>query len=188
MFLLSISNIQWACFGAGIPNKFFLCYLFLTSDGLIFSYYDDIFHVTITITVTNNSLLVFTPCQSFNRRSPFNRLWNEPKAFLVAVPDSNAFAVVPALLGLHVRCLLLLLPLLFFFIFFIFFSTRTIHSSKENVGEGIRTLDPWSDKLLLWPNKLSECQNIENWDGVWFSKFGFRASTVQWFIFVYTIK
>ena len=57
--------------------------------------------------------IIFTPCQSFNRRSPFNRLWKKPKTFLIAVPDSNALAVVPALLGLHVRGLLLRLPLLF---------------------------------------------------------------------------
>ena len=47
-----------------------------------------------------------------NPRSPFHRLRNEPKAFLVAIPDSNAFAVCPNLLILHVRDLLLLLLLL----------------------------------------------------------------------------
>ena len=80
---------------------------------MVVYYYISLLHgymVYISITI----LYFFTPCQSTSsdRRSPFNHLWNEPKAFLVAVPDSNALAVIPILLVLHVRGLLLLLPLL----------------------------------------------------------------------------
>ena len=80
---------------------------------------------------------------SFDRYKPFNRLWNETKAFLVAVPDWIAFAVSPDLLVLHVRDLLLLLSSSSS-------SPRTILSSKEKVYDRIRTADPWRRETYTW--------------------------------------
>ena len=100
-------------------------------------------------------LQFFTPYHSFNRRSPFNRLWNEPKAFLVAIPDSIAFVIVhPSNFSFYT----LDFPLLDLHVqssssndTFFASSLDTIHSSfkRNNVGEGIWTLDPWHRMNLL---------------------------------------
>ena len=73
----------------------------------------------------------------------FNHLINllsRTEAFLVATPDLNAFAVVPVLLVLHARGPLVPAPALHLLLEA---NPRRYILRKENVGEGIRTLDLW---------------------------------------------
>ena len=65
---------------------------FLSSRLLMVLFY--LYFSCYTLHVNRLHVIFFSPCQSFNRRSPFNRLLNKPKAFLVAIPDLYASPAV----------------------------------------------------------------------------------------------
>ena len=42
-------------------------------------------------------------------------------------------------------------------------------------------------KTVLFASLIKYSQNVQNWDGVWFSKFSFRAPTALHTIFIHSV-
>ena len=98
-------------------------------------------------------IIIFFPCQSFNRCSPFNCLQNEPKAFLVTIPEAPAglYSSICRSCAHHsLRCG----PLSCNYVCSrdeCLFSTLGWKPIKEKGTTGIRSLDPWCREVYTWP-------------------------------------
>ena len=85
---------------------------------------------------------IFSPCRSFNRRSPFNHLRNKPKAFLVSIPG------MPAGSSSSLRCYCAA-PRFSSCRLTIWSLTVLLMRRKRSRKTRIRSLDPWHRMSLL---------------------------------------
>ena len=108
-----------------------------------------------------------------NQRSPFNRLRNEPKAFLVTIPEAHACrsffsdSPLPPFFSQDGP------PVPFFLtcISSLEFARGTFLKNKRIRTTGIWSLDPWNGNVLCWPLDHAAPPKSKNFDWkLWLTK------------------